>query len=68
MPAAPGRFGDFEDGSLGGSLTISAGSVIGPGSFNGSATVSAPTTALDSACGPQTSKCHDWFYGGEAPA
>lgn len=56
---------DFEDGSLGGSLTISAGSVIGPGSFNGSRdSVDADDGTLDSACGPQTSKCHDWFYGG----
>lgn len=54
---------DFEDGSLGGSLSISAGAIIGPGAFNGLRDgVDADDGALDGVCGPQTSKCHDWFY------
>ncbi|HRI17189.1 MAG TPA: PEP-CTERM sorting domain-containing protein [Burkholderiaceae bacterium] len=53
---------DFEDGSLGGSLTISTGSIIGPGSFNGFRDgVDADDGVLDSACGPQASTCRDWF-------
>lgn len=53
---------DFEDGNLGSSLSISAGSIIGPGSFNGNRDgVDADDGVLDNACGPQASKCHDWF-------
>lgn len=55
---------NFETGSLGGSLSMSAGSVIGPGQFDGLRdSVDADDNAADGACGPQSSKCHDWFYG-----
>lgn len=55
---------DFEDGNLGGSLAIDAGGIIGPGQFNGSRDgVDADDGVLDGACGPQTSRCRDWFYG-----
>lgn len=58
---------DFEDGNLGGSLSIGAGSIIGPGSFDGFRDgVDADDGALDNACGPQVSKCRDWFFSSGA--
>lgn len=55
---------NFEDGSLDGQLSGSGGSIIGPGQFGGSRDgVDADDGVIDNVCGPQASKCHDWFTG-----
>ena len=55
---------DFEDGNLGGSLSISAGGIIGPGQFDGARDgIDADDGVLDGSCGPSSLKCQDWFFG-----
>lgn len=55
---------NFEDQALGGQLSISAGGIIGPGSFDGARDgVDADDGTIDGGCGPQGSVCRDWFSG-----
>lgn len=56
---------DFEDNALGGGLSADRGAIIGPGAFTGSRDgVDGDDGVIDGTCGPQGTKCHDWFYGG----
>lgn len=55
---------DFEDGNLSGGLAASAGSIVGPGAFDGIRdSIDGDDGVLDGTCGPQGSKCRDWFTG-----
>lgn len=57
--AAPAFLEDLGDGRLGGLLVGSGGGIIVAGAFDGLR--DSVDGTLDGTCGPQGSKCHDWF-------
>lgn len=59
----PAFLDDLEDGNLGGLVSGSLGSVIGPGTFDTIRdSVDADDGSIDGNCTPQSSKCRSWFH------